>query len=1254
MPPADAQVLRQGRLKILRRLGEGGMGEVHEAEDQASHARVAVKKLKGDSPEGLRRFKNEFRALQDLDHPNLIRYGELFEEGGDWYFSMELVEGQSFIDYVRKYDDQDSEAQVSPDGDTLPSALAKVSDVARIGRRTSLNEIRLRQALVQLAQALDFLHQAGQVHRDIKPSNILVTSQGRVVLLDFGFARGIAGDGKAVSQSIGIVGTAEYMAPEQATGKAVGPETDWYAVGVVIYEALTGRVPFSGHAFDVIVKKQSFVPPRPRELEPLAPSDLDALCMELLRIEPSSRPNGRQVLGRLGALFPDSRVHMVSNVSHSNARMFVGREAELSELIASFQAVKERKEAIVMIVEGESGVGKSALVQAFIERIREVDPSAVVLSGRCYERETMPYKAVDGIVDALSRYMMRLAPEAAALLVPRHASVLGDVFPVLQRVKAIHGAPGRRADTPIDPQEQRSRLFAAMRELMLRLTARHPAVLGIDDLQWADADGMALMAEVLRPPNAPPILAVATMRSGATRLGAGVGDIARFFPGIVQQLDLARLPPEDAQELTTRLLERGNTGSLDCAPKIAAEADGHPLFIQELVRYAATHGGGKALSLRLDEALVARVADLPALALRILELVSLAGTPLPMDVIARAVCATGADFYQCVAQLRASHFVQTTGLRGTDKVAAYHDRVRETVVAQIGDDARKTGHRELAQALEGSGCTDAELLARHWREAGDRDQATVHVMRAAVAAEASFAFDHAAELYRVALSFRSKESNQTHELQVKLGDALAKAGRGLEAAETYLLAIRDAQPTEALDLQRRVAEQFLRSGHIDRGLVSMSRVLGAVGVSFPRSPLSALVSAVFRRLLVRLRGLRFRQRDASQIHPELLARLDTCWSVATTLSVVDNIRGADFNARTLLMALRAGEPSRLMGALAAEAAYVSLSGRAHRSRTDRLCQLAEDLARKLKSPKAHGWVLGVRGMAQFYSGNFQNALQLLEQSEKVFVDECVGVAWEVATNRLYIAYCLTYLGRVAEVSRRLAQYVAEALDHGDLYCATNLRLGVLNSAWLVGDDADAARRVAADASEAWSQAGFHVQHWFAMIANAQLELYAGQGKQAHAQVTDRWRALSRSMLLRVQLVRIEARQLRARCALSAAEQETSDRRACLLCEAERNARRILREQALWSNPLAELLFAGVAACGGRPEVARGHLEAAAKEFDDVNMALYSTVTRRRLGELLGGDEGRDLVEAANAWMAGQGIKNPARWTAMLAPGFGDG
>jgi hypothetical protein len=297
------------------------------------------------------------------------------------------------------------------------------------------------------------------------------------------------------------VGTLPYMAPEQALGQRSSPSVDCYALGVVLFEMLTGRWPHDGNMAEMIAAKQALPAPRASAFAPATPDDLDRLCADLLHHDPLRRPSALDVSLRFSLDAPPHPRRPATRTG-SMGRRFVGRRHQL-EALAEIMTQTRTGVPRTVWIRGESGVGKSALLRRFADEARSRYTDAVVLQTRCHEHELLPFKAVDGIVDALSAFLRSLRPEHAASLLPRHASLLRVAFPVLARVDAIAGAP--YPVRPVqDPHERRQRAFASLRELLGRVAERHPLVLVIDDLQWGDGDSAQLLQEVLRPPDAPP------------------------------------------------------------------------------------------------------------------------------------------------------------------------------------------------------------------------------------------------------------------------------------------------------------------------------------------------------------------------------------------------------------------------------------------------------------------------------------------------------------------------------------------------------------------------------------------------------------------------------------------------------------------------------------------------------------------------------------------------------------------------------
>src|SRR4051794_26979730 len=252
-----------GRYRALKRLGSGGMAEVWCAEDAVLGRRVALKLLGGryaEDDEFRERFKREAQAAAGLTHPNIVGIFDRSEWEGTPYIAMELVDGRTLKDLVR-------------DRGPLPPGLAV-------------------DLTIQVLRALAYAHRRGIVHRDVKPQNVILDEEGQAKVADFGIAR--AGPSE-MTQTGTIVGTVQYISPEQAQGHPVDARSDLYSAGVMLYELLTGRVPFDAESPVSIALKQVSEPPvPPSQLRPGLPPSLEAVVLRALEKDPArpSRPGG--------------------------------------------------------------------------------------------------------------------------------------------------------------------------------------------------------------------------------------------------------------------------------------------------------------------------------------------------------------------------------------------------------------------------------------------------------------------------------------------------------------------------------------------------------------------------------------------------------------------------------------------------------------------------------------------------------------------------------------------------------------------------------------------------------------------------------------------------------------------------------------------------------------------------------------------------------------------------------------------------
>jgi hypothetical protein len=1030
------------------------------------------------------------------------------------------------------------------------------------------------------------------------------------------------------------------MSPEQAGGRRARPASDWYAVGVILYEALTGALPFWGSPIQIIFRKQQEEAPPPRPLAPGAPDDLIDLCVALLRRDPEARPSGEEVLRRLGGAV---RAPAVASLP-AQERRFFGRARELRELEGALREVQADR-AMLAVVQGRSGMGKSALVHRFTD---ELGCDVVVLSGRCYERESVPYKAFDSLVDGLTAHLRRLPPDEARGLLPRDVGALARLFPVLRRIDGVPRDDGAR-----DQRDRLARAYGALRELLAGIARRAPLVLTIDDLQWGDADSARLLEALLSPPRPPPLLVVAAFRSEEAEKNPLLREIGRLAALHVR---LSLLSASEAEQLALWLLPPGAEAA-ERARAISREAGGLPFLVDELARWSGGASDGREPS--LDRLLAMRLERLPAEARRLLELCAVAGRPTPQQVLFEALGAPEA--HAALRVLRTEGLIRTQGMLETDVVETYHNRIREGVIAAL-DPATLRGHHarlaatleaanERAAAAEAEGVADAEILAEHHEAAGDRRRAGAFVLAAAEEAARALAFHRAAQLYarRIELDEADGrgEAAEVDALRVKLGDALEQCGRGPEAARAYLEAAGRAAPEAARDLCRRAAEQLLISGHIAEGREALDGVLHAVGMKIQASPNRALLSFLAGVAKLRLRGVGFKERAEADIDPTELARVDVCFTAASGLTFVDAIRAADFQAQHLLLALRAGEPSRVALGLANYAAFLSTEG-GSTARVASLLASATAIATRLDHPRALGRARMAAGSAAFFQGRFREGLTILDEAERTLSERCTGVAWELDGTQLWARLALIFLGELRELDRRATVQLSDARWRGDRFAETWIRASAVAHERLAADDPESARAAIAAALAPWEGQSFLAIHFLALWHEGLTALYEGDGEGALARLEERWPAVERSLLLRMQIARVVLVWLRAAAAVAAAK---GDPRSPHLSAAERDARRIADEGPPYATAMAAALRAGIAATRGRRAEAAAQLRVALEGFDLLEMTLFAACARRRLAELTeDGDEAATLRATARAYFAVQGIRRPDGWCAVHVAG----
>jgi len=393
---------RLGPYRIVRMLGRGGMGTVYEGLSDETGEPAAIKILSASLSHELdfrQRFEAEIEALRMLRHPNIVRLFGFGEQDGQLYYAMELVDGSSLEQELRN------------------------------GRRFSWREVA--QITIDLCRALRHAHDRGVVHRDIKPANLLLASSGQVKLSDFGIARLF---GNARLTAVGnVLGTVEYMAPEQADARPIGPKADLYSLGGVMYALLTGRAPFRAKSLVEMLEKQRHAQPEPvRDFAPDTPVEMAQIVHQLLAKDPEARiPNAMLLARRLEAM-----VHALSRPMEPPPPAAGEPEPGFDGLGPTIVATQPGERAVPATREIESGE-----VQAMAEASKP--PSALDLpatrataafhacapasagTAPAGPDETAPVKPVDRFVTVAEKDLDRLEEEEAPrALISVHTWVL--------------------------------------------------------------------------------------------------------------------------------------------------------------------------------------------------------------------------------------------------------------------------------------------------------------------------------------------------------------------------------------------------------------------------------------------------------------------------------------------------------------------------------------------------------------------------------------------------------------------------------------------------------------------------------------------------------------------------------------------------------------------------------------------------------------------------------------------------------------
>jgi len=1197
-------------------IGRGGMGAVFSGHDAFLERPVAIKLLGAAAADAgaQRRFLNEGKVLARVVHEACVR---IFDTGvdGRWgpYLVMERLVGRDLAAFL---------TERGP----LPTPLA-----------LSLAD--------QLCGAVQAVHDAGIVHRDLKPGNVFVLEHPgeapRVKLLDFGIAvlAQSQAAGAPVEPAKDGVGTLAYMAPERWSSRVeVTPAADVYALGAIVYEMLGGGAPFRADSRAGL--RLAILNDPPRSLRVVRPELPPWLCsaVELaLRKSPHERPasaaafGGSLGFGKAPAHAPEGPEAAPSGGPRQAPGMetFVGRKEVLAALEQHVHGAANGPR--VILIEGASGMGKSALLDEFRARL-DREGMTLVLAGRAREGDSVPYPALGEVVEELAAYLTGLPAVAAEALLPTRCRPLARLFPVFARVPAIARTVASLTPDTSDVAQARRQAYSVLRELLSRLCKGRQVVVVIDDLQWIDSDGAALLAELMGGYDAPPLLLVAAVRMNDSDVPPP--ELQRLQVGLahlVQRVPLGPLSHGEARALFRACAGGDAPVDLRTTARLCRQSGGVPFFVVSL---AAGLARGEAAPARLETFLIERARKLSPPARAALDLLCLSSRPLPVPLVLETL---GIGDVRVLDPLFTGSFVRWTRFHARWVIEPYHNKIRETMLSTLPAAAARRLHGDLARRLREDPLADPEVLVEHLAGSGDGAAAAEAALTAARVANQQLAFDRAAALLAVAAEHR-RHRNDAERLEICRAQvrALQNAGRRREAGEVLLRGLAHVRDRElARELEIEAGGHLLLSGDLERGVDTLRPALALAGLRVP-ADFAEIVAAITAALnALGARGLAMTTPAAQGPSARALERVDLCLLLAQGLAHVD-LRVVVFACHALHGALDAGEPVRVQRACALF--VINTVEYVPNPLVAPVLQLCKALTAAHPHPLSTALLEAAVAENAHFEGDFLTAEAAFERAERVLLQACPGATRELATVRdlaVFIQYAQK--GDFRTQVGRTMRWLAQAEASGDLFHASMLRVAHA-IVWIARDNPAHARAELLRAQDGWEgDAG--VLGVAAALYHDIIDRYEERDLTLTSPATPMRSALLRSPAaqtpflggyLVMQDVWAELRAI------------ANGRR----CPADIRARiGGLRKAGpgLWL-PVADALEGNLDYLEGAPERAVRLMDRAEEAFRRLHMPCLAACARKRRGQLAGGEWGRRLEDESEAELSALGVVNAERWT----------
>ncbi len=977
---------RIGAFRLVRVLGRGGMAVVYLAEHAETGEPVALKTVESADAGLLWGIRREIHALRRVEHPGVVRIVAEGTEGGRPWYAMEVVDGHPLRDRIADLTTLDvprgEQAQIASGVRAVTPMLALPHPFVRAADGALPQVLKLTRAI---CDALAFVHGMGLVHRDLKPENVMVRADGSPVLVDFGLAMQLRGARGRDVLELGerFIGTPAYMAPEQIDGELMDARVDLYALGCILYELVTGSVPFVGTVSQVL-DQQLFSSPRPpSELVTEVPPALDALILALLQKRPRDRVGyADDVAAALARLGGGDGPPLRRAEPHLYRPRLAGRGAALATIEAKLKDLRIMRGARVL-VGGESGVGKTRFaLEVGISANRR---GIAIVTGECVSVATDDAESKAASLHPFRNLLATIVDHCRERGFAETERILGSRGPALAvHEPTIARLPGQELYprlSVLPAQAARARLNESLAGALAAFAQPQPILLAIEDLQWADEASLSFLASLDEAYFADArVLVLGTYRS--EEMSDGIR--ALLDGGGVTRVDLGRIDAAAVERMVSDMI------AMPAPPPsfvafIAARSEGHPFFIAEYLRLAVQErvlvrdgaGAWKIPDLEADGAarddarsfygalsfpdelralVLRRVAALGPDALAVAQIAAVLGREIDKGVLAAAMDLDEVAHLEAMEELRARQIIEVEGGR----LRFAHDKLREIIHGALGPGEQRRLHAAAGAAIEARYAGTPAIagfhaeLVHHFSTALDHDKTFEYLVKAGEDALSASASAEALGFLRRALELDDARPGRGAAPVDALVRARIEAQLGRAALHIGLLP--EAERVTRAALHRYLGEAIPARATRRDAVVNLLRQLGAHAVLLARPTRPLVADAMARK---RLTGGARAAETLAQIHQFQQALIPALGAALQAVNLAGRIRVSPELAR----------------------GYANLGFGLSAVRLPRIRAFydarAREAAAALGDPQSTGWVSMLGGIAALTAGRFAEARALL-------------------------------------------------------------------------------------------------------------------------------------------------------------------------------------------------------------------------------------------------------------------------------------